>query len=70
MCKLGFILFKNFYLLAVLGLRCCTCVFSSCGEKGLLFFAVCGLLDVTSLIAEHGHWVFGLQELQRVGSEL
>ena len=29
--------------------------FSSCGEQGLLFIAVCGLLiAVASLIAEHG----------------
>ena len=29
--------------------------FSSCGEQGLLFIAVCGLLTaVASLVAEHG----------------
>ena len=29
--------------------------FSSCGERGLLFVAVCGLLiAVASLVAEHG----------------
>ena len=29
--------------------------FSSCGEQGLLFLAVCGLLiAVASLVAEHG----------------
>ena len=40
--------------LAVLGLRCCTQAFSSCGERGLLFVAVRGLLiAVTSLVAEH-----------------
>ena len=27
-----------------MGLRCCTRVFSSCGDRGLLFVAVCGLL--------------------------
>ena len=32
------------YLLAALGLRCCAWAFSSCGERGLLFVAVCGLL--------------------------
>ena len=37
-----------FLFLAVLGLCCCTWAFSSCGERGLLFVAVCGLL-----IAEH-----------------
>ena len=45
-----------FYLfLAVLGLRHCTRAFSSCGEQGLLFVAVRGLLTVvTSLVVEHG----------------
>ena len=41
--------------MAALGLRCCTRVFFSCGELGLLFVAVCGLLiAVASLVAEHG----------------
>ena len=41
--------------LAVLGLRCCTVAFSSCGERGLLFVVVRGLLIVVaSLVAEHG----------------
>ena len=35
----SFILF-----LAALGLRCCVQAFSSCGERGLLFVAVSGLL--------------------------
>ena len=54
-----FIYFKKFiyliYLfLAVLGLRCCTRTFSSCGERGLLFLAEHGLLiAVASLVAEH-----------------
>ena len=46
-----------FYLLflAVLGLRCCVRAFSSCGEQGLVFVAVRGLLiAVTSLVSEHG----------------
>ena len=44
-----------FYFLAVLGLRCCARAFSSCGEQGLLFVAVHGLLVVVaSLVAEHG----------------
>ena len=44
-----------FYFLAALGLRCCVQAFSSCGEWGLLFVAVCGLLiAVASLLAEHG----------------
>ena len=41
--------------MAVLGLRCCTRAFSSCGERGLRFVAVRGLLIVVaSLVAEHG----------------
>ena len=50
--------FKFIYLflvLAALGLRCCARAFSSCGEWGLLFIAVRGLLiAVASLVAEHG----------------
>ena len=48
--------FKFIYLfLAALGLRCCTRAFSSCGEWGLLFVVVHGLLiAVASLVAEHG----------------
>ena len=53
-----FSFFKFIYLfliLAVLGLRCCMRGFSGCGEQGLLFVAVCGLLiAVASLVAEHG----------------
>ena len=41
--------------MAVLGLRCCTRAFSSCGEWGLLFLVVRGfLIAVASLVAEHG----------------
>ena len=50
-------LFFFFYLLflAVWGLRCYVRSFSSCGELGLLFVAVRGLLiAVVSLVAEHG----------------
>ena len=40
--------------MAALGLRCCAQAFSSCGEQGLLFVAMCGLLiAVASLVAEH-----------------
>ena len=47
---ISFILF-----LAVLGLHCCMWAFSSCGEQGLLFTVVHGLLiAVASLVAEHG----------------
>ena len=41
--------------MAALGLRCCARAFSSCGEWGLLFIVVCGLLfAAASLVAEHG----------------
>ena len=44
-----------FFFLAALGLRCCARAFSSCGERGLLFVAVCSLLiAVASLVVEHG----------------
>ena len=46
--------------LAVLGLSCCTQAFSSCGERGLLFIVVHGLLiAVASLVARRqalGMW--------------
>ena len=47
---------KLIYLfLAALGLHCCARAFFSCSEWGLLFVAVRGLLiEVTSLVAEHG----------------
>ena len=53
-----FYIFKFIYFiylfLAVLGLRCCARAFSSCGEPGLLFVAVHGLLiAVASLIVKH-----------------
>ena len=49
-----FIYFLNIFL-AALGLCCCARAFSSCGERGLLFVAVRGLLiEVASLVAEHG----------------
>ena len=53
-------LFLNIYFLiylflAALGLHCCARAFSSCGEWGLLFAAVRGLLiAVASLVVEHG----------------
>ena len=51
-----FFFYKLIYLfLAALGLHCCAWAFSSCGERGLLFIAVRGLLiAVASLVAEHG----------------
>ena len=50
-----FIYLFIYLFLAALGLRCCVQVFSSCGEWGLLFVAVHGLLIVVApLVAEHG----------------
>ena len=41
-------------LLAVLGFCRCAQAFSSCGQRGLLFIVMCGLLsEVASLVAEH-----------------
>ena len=46
--------FLNLLSLAALGLRCRVQAFSSCGERGLLFVAVHGLLIVVaSLVVEH-----------------
>ena len=43
-----------YLFLAVLGLRFCVRAFSSCGERGPLFIAVCGPLTIAvSLVAEH-----------------
>ena len=47
-----FLLFILF--LAALGLRCCARAFSSCGEWGLLFVAVRGLLILVASLVEHG----------------
>ena len=45
----------TYLFMAVLGLRFCVRAFSSCGERGLLFIAVRGLLIVVaSLVVEHG----------------
>ena len=39
----------------MLGFHCCMQAFSSCGERGLLFIAVRGLLiAVAFLVVEHG----------------
>ena len=44
-----------YLFLAALGLCCCTWPFSSCGEWGLLFVALRGLLiTAASLVVEHG----------------
>ena len=57
---ISFVFFNVFiclFIFAALGLHCCTKAFSSCGELGLLFIAVCGLLIVVaSLVVEHGLW--------------
>ena len=48
--------------MAALGLHCCARTFSSCGERGLLFVEVCGLLiAVASLVEEHRLYTCGLQ---------
>ena len=50
-----FIYFLFILFLAALGLRCCVRAFSNCGERGLIFVAVRGLLIVVaSLVAEYG----------------
>ena len=47
-----------YVFMAALGLHCCSRAFSSCGERGLLFVAVCRLLlAVASLVTEH--WLLG-----------
>ena len=66
-----FVFLKKFLFiyLAALGLCCCVRAFSSCGEQGLLFIAVRGLLTaVASLVAEHGLQAHGLQQLWHTGS--
>ena len=46
---------KCIYLfLAALGLHCCAQAFSGCGERGLLFVAVCRLLIAVACLVEHG----------------
>ena len=55
-----YILFLCMYVcmyvcMALLGFRFCARAFSSCGEQGLLFVVVCGLLIVVaSLVTEYG----------------
>ena len=61
-----FLIYKFIYFiylpLAALGLRCCVQAFSSCGEPGLLFVVVRGLLiAVASLAVEHGLEARGFQ---------
>ena len=58
-----FIFLINLFIylfLAVLGLHCCVRAFSSCGERGLLFVAVCGLLIVVASLC-CGAWALDTQ---------
>ena len=56
-----FIYLFIYLFLAALGLHCCARVFSSCGERVLLFIAVHRLLiTVASLVMEHGLYACGL----------
>ena len=51
-----------YLFMAALGLCHCARVFSSCSKQWLLFIAVHGLLiEVTSLVTEHGLYVRELQ---------
>ena len=73
----------TYLFLAVLGLHFCVRAFSSCGERGPLFIAVCGPLTIeASLVAEHrlqtrrlsscGSWALSLRcmwDLPRPGLE-
>ena len=53
----------------MLGLSCYAWAFSSCGERGLLFVAVRGLLIVVaSHLVKHRPQAHGLQQLQHAGS--
>ena len=53
--KINLFIFSYLLFLAALGLCCCMQACSSCGEWGLLFVAVRGLLiAVASLVVEHG----------------
>ena len=49
-----YLLFIYYLFLAVLGLRFCVRVFSSCGKRGPLFIAMRGPLTIAaSLVVEH-----------------
>ena len=52
--KNKFIYLFMYLFFAVLGLCCYTRVFSSCGERGLLFLVVRGLLIAVASLVEHG----------------
>ena len=51
------------FILAALGLCCCTRAFSSCGEQGLLFAAVCVLLVAVAHCAEVAFKATRLEEI-------
>ena len=51
---LRFFFYLNFLFLAALGLHCFSRAFSSCGEQGLLFVAVLGLLIALLLLQSTG----------------
>ena len=57
-----------FLFLAALGLRCCARAFSICGERGLLFVAVCVLLIAVAPLVQHRLQARGLQQLWHAGS--
>ena len=46
-------IFINLFL-AALDLHCFAWACSSCGEQGLVFVVVLGLITVASLVVEHG----------------
>ena len=54
-CLSCFLIFIHsfIYFLAALGLCCCARAFSSCGERGLLFIVVRGLLIAVASLVEH-----------------
>ena len=54
-----FIYVINLFL-AVLGVRCCTWAFSSCGERGLLFVVVRGLLIASGFSCCRA-WALGMR---------
>ena len=63
--------FNNFihlFIFACAGSSLLCKLFSSWGEQGLLFVALCGLLAVASLVVEQGLEAQGLWQLQHLGS--
>ena len=71
-------IFYFIYFLVALGLHCCVWAFSSCGEQGLLFLAVHGLIVVgfsccgaqdlgvrASVVVVHGLSSCGSRALER-----